>query len=132
MSNYYPENKDSSVAIRYFIGMGMLIGGGYLLLEAIQVTWGYPLYHLGGFNITSGYMLIPFIFGVIMLFYNERNPLGWILAFGSVVALVFGVISSTRFSFRQMSLIELIVILVCCFGGLGLLLSATRLSKVKG
>ena len=37
---------------------------------------------------TSGMVLIPFIFGIGIIFYNARNFLGWLLAGGSLVALM--------------------------------------------
>jgi hypothetical protein len=74
-------------------------------------------------------ILIPFIIGVVMVFYNSRNGLGWVLALGSLVALVVGVIRSIRFSFVGMSAFDLIVILVLLFGGLGLLLASMRPTK---
>ena len=82
---------------RFFIGLIMMIGGGYMLLNAIHITnhfsLGYGLYSFGGFRLTSGMVMIPFMFGVGMIFYNSRNYLGWIIAAGSLVALIFGVIS---------------------------------------
>jgi hypothetical protein len=71
-------------------------------------------------------VMIPFMFGVGMVFYNARNYLGWLLAGGSLVALVFGVISSIQFTFQSMSAFDLIVILVLSVGGLGLFLSSLK------
>lgn len=115
---------------RFFIGLAMMIGGGYLLLNAIHVTnhfsLGYGLYSFGGFRLTSGMVMIPFIFGIGIIFYNSKNFLGWILAVGSLIMLVFGVISSINFRIRSMSAFELIVILVLLVGGIGLFLSSLR------
>lgn len=120
----------SGGAGRFFIGMAMFVGGGYLLLNAIRVTSGFglgsALYRFGWGNITTGMVLIPFIFGVGFIFYNSRNILGWFLAGGSLVALVFGVISSLRFTMRTMTSFELLMILVLTFGGLGLFLSSLK------
>lgn len=115
---------------QFLIGFVMFCGGIYMLLNAIHVSssfgFGASLYHFSGFNITSGMVLIPFMFGVGIIFYNSRNPLGWLLAIGSLVALVFGVISSIRFNMRHMSAFDLIVILVLTVGGLGLFLRSLR------
>lgn len=115
---------------RFFIGLAMLIGGGYLFFNSIQVThnfgFGRSIFSMGGFPITSGMVLIPFIFGVGMLFYSAKNPIGWILTFGSLVMLGFGVIASINFRMARMSAFELIVILVLFIGGLGLFLSSLR------
>ena len=71
-------------------------------------------------------IMIPFIFGVGLIFYNGRNWLGWILTLGSITALIFGVISSIRFSMRTMTSFDLIVILVLAIGGLGLFLRSLK------
>ncbi len=120
--------------LSFLLGLMMMCGGFYLLLSSIVVRthfgFGLQLYSLGGFGITSGMIMIPFLFGVGFIFYNSRNPLGWLLAVGSLVALIFGVIASVNFTFRQMSAFDLIVILVLSFGGLGLFLRSLRQSPL--
>jgi hypothetical protein len=115
---------------RFFIGLVMMIAGGYLFFNAIRVThhWhlGYTFYSIGAFNITSGLVLVPLIFGIGFIFYNARNLLGWILSAGSLIMLAFGVIASIQFRFHHMSAFDLIVILVLLVGGVGLLLSSLR------
>jgi len=110
----------------FFIGLVMMCSGFYMLLNAIVIRsrfgFGYSVYNVGGFSITSGMIMIPFIFGVGLIFYNSKNYLGWILAVASLVSLMFGVIASVNFSFQRMSAFDLIVILVLAFGGLGLFL----------
>ena len=115
---------------QFFIGLVMMCGGFYLLLNSISVNSGFGfgmrLFGFGGFGITSGMIMLPFMFGVGIIFYNGKNFLGWLLALGSLVALIFGVISSIRFSFRAMSAFDLITILVLSVGGLGLFLRSLK------
>lgn len=116
---------------RFFLGLVMMIGGFYMLFNAMIVNarfgFGNSLYTFsGGFGITTGMILIPFLFGVGLIFYNKNNLLGWILAVGALIALTFGVISTLNISFRRMSAFDLIVILVLAFGGTGLFLSSLR------
>lgn len=118
----------------FFIGLIMMCGGFYMLLNAIKVTssfgMGMGLYGFsamgGNYNITSGMVMIPFMFGVGFIFYNGKNILGWILALGSVTGLIFGVISSIHFSFKTMTSFDLIIILVLAIGGLGLFLRSLK------
>ena len=114
----------------FLLGFLMLCGGGYLLLDRIQVHsgfgWGHSLYHVGDTGVGAGMLLIPFVIGVGIMFYNGRNPLGWLLALGSVAALVVGVISQVRLHFSRMSLFELLSILVLAVGGFGLLVRGLR------
>ncbi|MEC4728048.1 hypothetical protein HWQ46_21155 [Shewanella sp. D64] len=118
---------------QFFLGLIMMCGGFYMLLNAIKISSSfgmrshlYQFSNLGGFNLTSGMVMIPFIFGVGIMFYNYKNILGWLLTFGSLVALIFGVISSIQFRFTHMSAFDLIVILVLSIGGLGLFLRSFR------
>ncbi len=115
---------------RFLIGLAMMTGGGYLFFDSIRVStgfhWGMSIYGFGGFSLTSGMVLIPFIFGIGMIFYNARNRIGWALTAGSLLAFSFGVIRSLRFTFRSMSSFDLLLILVLLFGGTGLFLSSLR------
>jgi len=114
----------------FLLGLVMMCGGGYLLLRSIIVRpnfgLGNSVYSFGGFSVTSGMVLIPFIFGVGMIFYNSRNWIGWLLAGGSLVALVFGVIANLNLEFARMSAFDLLVILVLFVGGIGLFLRSLR------
>jgi len=115
---------------QFLIGFAMICGGGYLFLSAIQVRFhfglGSAMFSLGGFGLTGGMILVPFIFGVGIVFYNARNILGWVLVGGSLIALSFGIISSIGFSFRYMSAFDLITIIVLLVGGIGLFLNSLK------
>lgn len=114
----------------FLIGIVMMVAGFYLLFNAISIETrfglGSRLYGFGGFGITSGILMIPFIAGVIFIFYNAANKLGWLLTVGSLVALLVGVLANSQFRFGQMSAFDLIVILVLSFGGLGLFIRSLR------
>lgn len=119
---------------QFFLGLIMMSGGFYMLLNSIRVTsqfgMGMRMYGMSmfgsHFNITSGMIMIPFFIGVGMIFYNSKNILGWLLTIGSLGALIFGVISTIQFSFRHMTAFDLIVIIVLCAGGLGLFLRSLK------
>jgi len=114
----------------FLIGVIMMIGGGYLLLNNIVVRpnfgFGAVAFRFGGFPITSGMILIPFMFGVGMIFYNSKNWIGWLLAGGSMIGLIFGVIANMELQLTRMSAFDLIVILVLLVGGIGLFLRSLR------
>lgn len=122
-------------SLAFVIGLIMATAGGYMLLDNIIVSqsWGFgvPLYHVGfggGFNITGGGLLIPFIFGVGLIFYNARSPWGWVLACGALMAIIFGVLINLNITMRTMSLLNLIIILVLMVGGLGIFARSLRRS----
>jgi len=114
----------------FVLGFLMMCVGLYLLLNAIVVTQpftlGYGLYSFSMFGglyaITSGMILLPFVIGVGLIFYNAKNILGWAIAIASLSALIFGVIANIHFAMRPMPLFDLICILVLTVGGAGLFL----------
>lgn len=122
-------------SLAFIIGLIMATAGGYMLLDNIVVSqsWGLgaTLYRVGlggGFNITGGGLLIPFMFGVGLIFYNARSPWGWVLACGALMAIIFGVLITLSISMRTMSLLDLIIILVLMVGGLGIFARSLRRS----
>ena len=117
---------------RFFIGLIMMVAGGYLMLNSVIVSThlsfgfrGGAFSSFGGFG-TSGYVFIPFIFGIGLIFYNSKNYLGWILCIASLTMLVFGVITNTHLRFVNMTAFKVISILVLLVGGIGLFLSSLR------
>jgi hypothetical protein len=115
---------------RFVLGIALFVGGIYLLLKNIYVQnnfgFGNAMYALGGFSITSGMLLIPFIIGVAMLFFNYKNIVGWVLAVGAVGLIIVGIITSIHFTLAGMSAFDILIILVMVAGGLGLFLSSFR------
>lgn len=120
--------------MRFFIGLAMVISGGFLLLNSIDVFtpfWGGGgggrggLFNVGGVNITTGYVLIPFIFGVGMIFFNANNYIGWFLAGASILMLLVGVIANLRIGWNG-QLFELIMIIILFIGGVGLCLNSVK------
>lgn len=114
----------------FLLGLVMMIAGGYLLLSNIVIRpifgFGTRAFGIGGYDVSTGMVLIPFMFGVAMIFYNGRSKIGWLLAIGAVIALVAGVISNLTLQFSGLSAFDLLVILVLLFGGVGLFLRSLR------
>ena len=110
----------------FILSLVMMVGGGYLLLNNMiirpQFGFGTRAFGVFGMPVTTGMILIPFIFGVGLVFYNAKNWIGWLLTGGSIVALVFGVLSNLNIQMARMSAFDLIVILVLLVGGIGLFL----------
>jgi hypothetical protein len=118
----------------FLLGLLMMCGGFYMLLNSIVISSGFGfgarLYSVsawgGSYGVTTGMILIPFMIGIGLIFYQGKSLLGWCLSIGSIAALIMGVIASLRFSFRGMSAFDLIVILILAIGGLGLFLRSLR------
>jgi len=124
----------------FILGFLMMCTGGFMLLNSIIVVhpfglglglFGFTLFG-GAYSVTTGMVLIPLIFGIGIIFYNAKNFLGWLLAAGSLAALIAGVISNLQLGMRRMSLFELLCILVLAVGGLGIFLKSLRHQGQQG
>jgi hypothetical protein len=108
---------------QFLIGLAMAVAGGYLITTHVTVSsgswtvWGHSAF---------GLSLVPFIFGVAILFFNGRSILGWLLLFAGVVVILTGIIMNLQIYFQSTNLYELLVMLVLLFGGIGLLARSFR------
>ncbi|OYY74366.1 MAG: hypothetical protein B7Y40_05330 [Gammaproteobacteria bacterium 28-57-27] len=107
----------------FLLGLGMAIGGGYMLLQKVTVTSGGWYFHgVSAFGLT----LIPFLLGAGMLFYNGKSRLGWLLMFASLIMIFAGILMNLRIYFQTTSLFDTLMIFTLLAGGLGLLARSLR------
>lgn len=115
---------------RFLMGLVMIVAGSYMFLNAIHVSYAFgfstSVMRFGGVSLTGGMVLVPFIFGIGIIFYNSKNYLGWGLAAASLIMLAFGVISSVKFRLTNMTSFDLLVILTLMVGGIGMFLSSLK------
>lgn len=87
------SQNEGNRLLTFFIGLLMLGGGLFMILQNISVTssWGYGghIFSIGGFHLSNGMIMFPIIVGIGMLFLMERKIFGWIvLAIGIVIVLL--------------------------------------------
>ena len=107
----------------FLLGLAMAVAGGYLLTQQVTVTSGF--WHLWGYN-AFGLSLVPFIFGVGILFFNGRSKIGWLLLIAGSVIILAGILMNLEIYFRSTSLFNTLIMLVLLFGGIGLIARALR------
>ena len=107
----------------FVLGVAMAVAGVYLLTNRVTVTSGY--WSLWGYN-TFGLSLVPFIFGVGILFFNGKSVIGWLLLFAGIVIILTGIIMNLQIYFQQTSLFSTIIMIVLLAGGVGLVARALR------
>jgi hypothetical protein len=109
----------------FLVGLLLLVVGGYLFLDSVQVTTQPG--GLFGFGRGSfGLSLLPLLFGVGILFFNGRSVLGWILSGGGLAIVLAGVISRMDFYFARRSLFETLLMLGLIAAGIGLIARAVK------
>jgi hypothetical protein len=106
----------------FLLGIVMVIIGGYLLFNQVQVTSGHGFWNfgIGGYGTSFGITLIPLLIGIAILFSNGKSLVGRVLTGGGMLMIVIGIIANLDIHFRQTSLLNTIIMLTCLVGGIGL------------
>jgi hypothetical protein len=102
----------------FILGTIMAVIGGYLLLHQVQVHSGFwRLYSYGNFGIA----LLPFLFGIALLFFNGKSIPGWILTVAGLIIIFTGIIANLEIYFLPTSLFNTLIMLVLLVGGIALI-----------
>jgi hypothetical protein len=107
----------------FFLGFVMACVGGYFLSNQVLVVGSF--WSFFGAN-TFGLTLVPMLLGVGILFWNGRNPAGWLLTVAGALFIFAGVLANMHIFFRPTSLFNTLVMLILLVGGLGLIARALR------
>ncbi len=98
-------------------GLAMMVAGGYLLLQQVQVHSGF--WGWFGPN-TFGLTLVPLLVGIGFLFFDGKSFVGWFLTGAGALIIVAGIIASLQIWFRPTSLYNTLMMLGLLAGGIGL------------
>lgn len=105
----------------FLLGIVLVIIGGYLLFNQVQVhSGGFWHYGFGSVGSSFGITLIPMLIGIAILFANGKSLVGRVLTGGGLLLILVGIIANLDIHFRQTSLLNTIIMLTCLVGGIGL------------
>lgn len=109
----------------FLLGIAMCAGGLYLFLQNVTIEsslWGNGsrvnfFGILGGGGIPSGTITIPFILGIVLLFFAPRSFWSKLLTGLGLLIILLGVISSTTLRFKATSSFNYLLMIILIFGG---------------
>ncbi|MEZ4360710.1 MAG: hypothetical protein R3B48_11050 [Kofleriaceae bacterium] len=110
----------------FVLGLGLIIAGGYLLLQQVDVHGGYWSWGMRGGGRGFGISLLPLLLGIILLFVNGSSMIGKVLTYGGALVILVGIIANLDIHFRTTSLFNTLVMLVMLVSGVGLVLRSAR------
>jgi len=114
----------------FLLGLGLLVAGGYLFLDNVQVSGGWDRWGFGGYD-SFGLTLLPVLIGIGFLFFNGRSIVGWILTGGGLLVIFVGVIARIHIWFRTQSLFHTLLMLGMIGAGVGLIARSLREHRAR-
>ena len=124
----------------FAIGFILAALGTFLFLNSVDVVagpqgWASRMVnrmhgHSGGFwdTTSTGVVFLPFFLGIVILFYDKTQKLGWGLFYGGIIILVVEILSRMQFHMR-MSVTSLLILIATVGAGAGLMLRSFRDSE---
>jgi hypothetical protein len=102
----------------FLLGVAMASAGAYLVTSRVVVsTGGFRLWGVSSFGLS----LIPLLAGIALLFFNGRNPLGWLLSLAGISIIFAGILLNLDVYFQPTSLFNTLMMLGLLMGGIGLI-----------
>jgi len=120
----------------FLFGIGFLLSAiaAYMLFDSVNATTGYGLFsgmmrgsqHSGfGHTTSMGIVFVPFMLGVVALFYDASKKWAWFLMYAGVTIVGIEILSHIRFEMK-MKTSHLILMLGMFAAGVGLMLRSYR------
>jgi len=118
-SSNQSENNDM---LLFFVGIILLAAGLFMLSKRTMVHSSWYVWRIGGFDLSSGTVVIPLLIGIIWYFINPKSIFPKIIITLGLLFIVLSIIMSVRINFVMTSLFDYILILGMSAAGVGLLL----------
>ena len=106
----------------FLIGVALLAAGLFMLSKRVIVHSNWYSWRIGGFDLPSGTVIIPFIIGVIWYFYNPKSMVAKAIITLSILFIVLTIIMSVSINFVATSMFDYILIFTMTAAGTGILL----------
>lgn len=127
LQKLYRDGQSDNIGIRFvyfLVGLALLCGGLFLIFQNTTLSTNFTLMDIMGFTPPFGVVLIPFIIGVGVLFFNEKSFIGWLLTIMGLVIIVLGILMGLRVYFNRITLAQGLIMFGMAAAGAGLTLKA--------
>jgi len=122
---------------KFWIGFVLMALGVYFFFDSVRVTTGQFGWisrqtsgWFGGHTGSMGIVFLPFIIGVISLFYDSKQTWAWVLMYAGLAVIAVEILSRVHF-LMNVKTTHLLMMFVLFAGGVGLMLHSYRDSSKK-
>ena len=116
------EKKAATNSIEFYLGLVLVASGLFFILNRTVVSSGFYSWHIWGFNVSSGLVIIPLLVGIIWLFYNPKSWFAKLITIIGGIFIIASIIMGTRISFASTTMFDYIIMISLIGAGVGLLL----------
>ena len=96
MNNRETKEDAGTRLAKFFIGLVLLAVGLFMIFQntTVSSSWGMGgyFYHIGGFGISNGMIMLPIIVGIGMLFFMKKRIYGWIVLAIGIAFVLFTIL----------------------------------------
>ena len=116
------QNSNENNFFQILIGILLLGAGLFMLSKRVMVNTSWYTWRLGGFDLSSGTVVIPLLIGIIWFCFNTKSLPAKILITLSTIFIVVSIIMSVRINMVATSMFDFILTLGMTAAGAGMLL----------
>ena len=124
------KKDEGNPELELLIGIVLLAAGLFMLSKRTMVHSSWYVWRIGGFDLSSGTVVIPLLIGIIWYFFNPKSIFPKIIITLGLIFIVLSIIMSVRINFVMTSLFDYILILGMAAAGAGLLLRTMFKKKI--
>lgn len=118
------RNKSENSLLSFFMGLLCFGAGIFMVFQATDVRFVWYSWRFGGLNIPTGFVIIPLLIGIGLLFYNSKSIISWVVTILGLIIVLLTIIMSVTIAFRTTSLFMFVLMFGFILAGAGLLLRA--------
>ena len=99
-------SREQNELLRFFGGMLLFGAGMFMIFQnlIVESSWGLgSIFHIGGFGIPNGTIMVPLLIGIALLFLCDRKLWGWLFITIGIVIILAAVIMSISVRWRTSS-----------------------------
>jgi uncharacterized protein len=112
----------------FFVGLALVVLGGYLVLNQVDVTSSYTFFGLWNVGGAAGFGLtmLPLLIGIGVLFFDGKSKVGWFLTVGGALIVLAAILMSLSIHWQRTSLFNTLLMFGMLAAGVGLVFRSLR------
>lgn len=129
--NISSPKKSSNDLLTFLISIILLAVGIMLVFKQTSVSTISYAWHIGSWGVPTGITAIPIFVGILLLFYNSKSIVSWLVFVAGLVFLILTIILSVQIRFRTTDLFTYFLMFGSIFAGAGLFIRSVFGKKYK-